>query len=182
MISTIFLSTLSLRRATGLRWTASCASIFLSTLSLRRATCLFYMDDFVIIDFYPRSPCGERPKQQQIASRSTNFYPRSPCGERHTKGRHAGRVKYFYPRSPCGERRTNTRTTRWQIRRFLSTLSLRRATAVIRQFPSHARFLSTLSLRRATVENIRHKNVRGDFYPRSPCGERQRGPRPHKRR
>ena len=35
-------------------------------------------------------------------------------------------------------------------------------------------FLSTLSLRRATLDGIIFlKNV-GHFYPRSPCGERQR--------
>ena len=57
-----------------------------------------------------------------------NFYPRSPCGERHDATLHClrvmrisihallaesdvapvlavGRAGYFYPRSPCGERR-----------------------------------------------------------------------------
>ena len=78
----LFLSTLSLRRATGLRWTASCASVFLSTLSLRRATrpmpltpcALTFLSTLslrratacgnlrapTVPDFYPRSPCGER--------------------------------------------------------------------------------------------------------------------------
>ena len=56
----IFLSTLSLRRATnsGMKWQVPCT--FLSTLSLRRATKiedLFGGDDYY---FYPRSPCGER--------------------------------------------------------------------------------------------------------------------------
>ena len=34
-------------------------------------------------DFYPRSPCGERP--DDLGDRLANycdFYPRSPCGER----------------------------------------------------------------------------------------------------
>ena len=56
----------------------------------------------------------------------------------------------FYPRSPCGERPEVFKLWR-ESRRFLSTLSLRRATR-----SSHAKsvitaFLSTLSLRRATV-------------------------------
>ena len=79
----LFLSTLSLRRATnGYDHTrgddAICihpllagsgvyfmlydtsSLIFLSTLSLRRATgCLIMIGGFVA-DFYPRSPCGER--------------------------------------------------------------------------------------------------------------------------
>ena len=56
---------------------------------------------------------------------------------------------------------------------FLSTLSLRRATIAFSfQGVQFLLFLSTLSLRRATGYNvITHGNV-GDFYPRSPCGER----------
>ena len=34
-------------------------------------------------------------------------------------------------------------------------------------------FLSTLSLRRATMIHLRSCNVKSNFYPRSPCGERQ---------
>ena len=34
-------------------------------------------------DFYPRSPCGERPNRAGLNIRQIqNFYPRSPCGER----------------------------------------------------------------------------------------------------
>ena len=34
------------------------------------------------------------------------------------------------------------------------------------------RFLSTLSLRRATLTNYQITVISDDFYPRSPCGER----------
>ena len=37
-------------------------------------------------------------------------------------------------------------------------------------------FLSTLSLRRATAINIQRPSTKNDFYPRSPCGERQDTP------
>ena len=37
----------------------------------------------------------------------------------------------------------------------------------------YALFLSTLSLRRATVKFSVSRSVISDFYPRSPCGERQ---------
>ena len=102
-------------------------SLFLSTLSLRRATCHHRHHEGRKGHFYPRSPCGERPigaydtrrilrisihallaesdlglpvSQQgsgisihallaesdfalRIIRRTfTNFYPRSPCGER----------------------------------------------------------------------------------------------------
>ena len=82
-------------------------TLFLSTLSLRRATvwphqryfpvdisihALLAESDAVHIgpnvgryDFYPRSPCGERPGCRQPCARPTkDFYPRSPCGERPT--------------------------------------------------------------------------------------------------
>ena len=34
-------------------------------------------------DFYPRSPCGERPCGRRVGLPvAGHFYPRSPCGER----------------------------------------------------------------------------------------------------
>ena len=122
---------------------------FLSTLSLRRATWLelflYYQDN----NFYPRSPCGERPLRQLQSALCRNFYPRSPCGERrylintyhrifgisihallaesdHPQTSNHPHNTNFYPRSPCGERPVN--------------------------------------IQRPTAKN--------DFYPRSPCGER----------
>ena len=125
--------------------------IFLSTLSLRRATCLV---GFVCLrllisihallaesdmihprflnvrsNFYPRSPCGERHLQalqvrraQQISIHAllaesdaevggsnqsiVNFYPRSPCGERQPENPIIAYDNDFYPRSPCGERQS----------------------------------------------------------------------------
>ena len=57
--------------------------------------------------------------------------------------------------------------------KFLSTLSLRRATASrLAPVISEALFLSTLSLRRATVAYSRLFAWIAYFYPRSPCGER----------
>ena len=58
----------------------------------------------------------------------SNFYPRSPCGERLICTNVKVPLLDFYPRSPCGERH-GTRTASRYIIRFLSTLSLRRATA-----------------------------------------------------
>ena len=61
-VGVLFLSTLSLRRATCQRLRMqSSVRPFLSTLSLRRAT----FDNITLrgcaANFYPRSPCGERP-------------------------------------------------------------------------------------------------------------------------
>ena len=157
----------------GHRWIECRHPLFLSTLSLRRATRQKLYAQRLFSDFYPRSPCGERPalktikalfdtisihallaESDQPRSRKTgrlppflstlslrratttlksltayqkNFYPRSPCGERPQKRYHGSpaagisihallaesdcwsppacrcRVD-FYPRSPCGER------------------------------------------------------------------------------
>ena len=107
-----------------------------------------------VLNFYPRSPCGERLAAHSPTPRAAiNFYPRSPCGERHNNH---GREKplwsisihallaesdrlavcmcaislNFYPRSPCGERRLPT-ALRTPHHKFLSTLSLRRATELL---------------------------------------------------
>ena len=147
----VFLSTLSLRRATpyltgafyeivisihALLAESDIACIggivdnvgFLSTLSLRRATrCGHYC--------YRRSPY---------------FYPRSPCGERLPKSPSVGGNCNFYPRSPCGERLPTIASIFARLA-FLSTLSLRRATRSIAVCVRRMSiFLSTLSLRRAT--------------------------------
>ena len=62
-VKSIFLSTLSLRRATNEDRYGQQFWRFLSTLSLRRATPSKTRRLTNLIDFYPRSPCGERPSK-----------------------------------------------------------------------------------------------------------------------
>ena len=81
---------------------------------------------------------------------SAYFYPRSPCGERHSGNGNLASHCNFYPRSPCGERPV--------VPVELTTL---------------VKFLSTLSLRRATINPLWLMGYDVDFYPRSPCGERR---------
>ena len=57
--------------------------------------------------------------------------------------------------------------------RFLSTLSLRRATGKVKVVEPGLAFLSTLSLRRATFRKLLYPGSTRNFYPRSPCGERR---------
>ena len=57
--------------------------------------------------------------------------------------------------------------------KFLSTLSLRRATVDTVKLTNAMLFLSTLSLRRATRKLPMREPTALHFYPRSPCGERQ---------
>ena len=106
-------------------------------------------------NFYPRSPCGERLRRQRARRGPQHFYPRSPCGERHRTRRAVSYVTaYFYPRSPCGERLGIVCRNDFRCK-FLSTLSLRRATESNRvDNVQDFVFLSTLSLRRATTVNF----------------------------
>ena len=78
--------------------------VFLSTLSLRRATSRHCGRLKSKRHFYPRSPCGERRIEPIFGKINTNFYPRSPCGERPDKHAQQPKQQDFYPRSPCGER------------------------------------------------------------------------------
>ena len=195
----------------------ACAAIFLSTLSLRRATHCLPCNMARRGNFYPRSPCGERrcglskayvsilisihallaesdPKRRLTPSSGWYFYPRSPCGERrhtfapllhdfvisiHALLAESDRMRsffllglhYFYPRSPCGERlKLGYGGTKSEI--FLSTLSLRRATG-------HGGLLvhwCVISIHALLAESDPAQPKRGPdhdyFYPRSPCGER----------
>ena len=124
-------------------------------------------------DFYPRSPCGERPCTSICRVRLTLFLSTLSL-RRATVWPHqryfpvdisihallaesdafrSPRIALmvdFYPRSPCGERLPAIGRP-LTIAIFLSTLSLRRATRPGSSIPLTERFLSTLSLRRATV-------------------------------
>ena len=191
---------------------------FLSTLSLRRATtwqrgsrvtyvisihALLAESDKSIInsimqrnDFYPRSPCGERPLPNTTRCRVIHFYPRSPCGERPRLASifsDGAKISIHALLAESDNQLHVNGTTKTVI--FLSTLSLRRAThktgnncidycisihallaesdggCVAGNWP-RVIFLSTLSLRRATALAPEENPTQKNFYPRSPCGER----------
>ena len=123
-------------------------------------------------NFYPRSPCGERPCWRwDNPNTKPNFYPRSPCGERRNKHTIITGGKHFYPRSPCGERRCEPwpphRTTQ-----FLSTLSLRRATSAQAAFPPGECISIHALLAESDAAMAAMAFTAAYFYPRSPCGER----------
>ena len=146
----VFLSTLSLRRATRQQNRPLRHSGFLSTLSLRRATLAH--DTYVIMEAFLSTLSLRRATKHFTGAESHD--------------------PDFYPRSPCGERRFDSGTF-VPAEKFLSTLSLRRATqAKALKIAAHGIsihallaesdlqnfliclsffvFLSTLSLRRAT--------------------------------
>ena len=78
--------------------------------------------------FYPRSPCGERPPGRAPLSRviAISIHALLAESDNGNLGRHRG-DNDFYPRSPCGERLAVADLSKRDVR-FLSTLSLRRAT------------------------------------------------------
>ena len=124
--------------------------------------------------FYPRSPCGERPRKWAFPTPTrVNFYPRSPCGERRWPPALLP-VRRIFLSTLSLRRATHCRIDEWQ-RRHISIHALLAESDVwpddcTRQ---EGQFLSTLSLRRATVRSTQARPPNGDFYPRSPCGERQ---------
>ena len=177
-------------------WMAPSRPLFLSTLSLRRATDKIMSVSSGLKNFYPRSPCGERPMMPLMGvililflstlslRRATSLAPKPKtkateflstlslrrATASNQKARQGQRISIhallaesddfkrlgllgwlnFYPRSPCGER-----------------------PSIAGRITSNGTFLSTLSLRRATMIHPHSCNVRLNFYPRSPCGERR---------
>ena len=101
----IFLSTLSLRRATVMNNIIFMPREFLSTLSLRRATSSGIKKNLQGFNFYPRSPCGERPRQAGQQQQHHNISIHALLAESDADGLlFFVRRRNFYPRSPCGER------------------------------------------------------------------------------
>ena len=193
-------------------------TLFLSTLSLRRATNSSVNTADKEANFYPRSPCGERRRKAfsiflpirisihaLLAESDTqgvfnlfanpDFYPRSPCGERRQAARrqtvgtaisiHALLAEsdtsswgcklpksYFYPRSPCGERPAPVSQMPGVSIISIHALLAESDGCRFVFLTLTVRFLSTLSLRRATEVSGDTWQRGSNFYPRSPCGER----------
>ena len=80
---------------------------------------------------------------------------------------------YFYPRSPCGERQANTRAERQEQHISIHALLAESDSRQFGEVYEQDTFLSTLSLRRATELLKLLYPGSTNFYPRSPCGERQ---------
>ena len=103
-------------------------------------------------DFYPRSPCGERPRPPGLL--------------------HSWRF-YFYPRSPCGERPARPRNN--PVGGDISIHALLAESDVVNVCGSLAR--SVISIHALLAESDTGRIVRHSldtyFYPRSPCGERR---------
>ena len=127
----------------------------------------------VLLNFYPRSPCGERLRACPVSSPRRYFYPRSPCGERLRACPVSSPRRYFYPRSPCGERQTHTNKTNGGTYHISIHALLAESDGV----PYRFKVTKTISIHALLAES--DTNIFGGvylciayFYPRSPCGER----------
>ena len=128
--------------------------IFLSTLSLRRATIVTIAVPRIERNFYPRSPCGERPYKSIHYLQVSCISIHALLAESDQPGRSARQWHdYFYPRSPCGERRGRRASQHHRNR-----ISI------------HALLAESDCTLACPIQVNRH------FYPRSPCGERQLRP------
>ena len=147
--------------------------LFLSTLPARGATCHSIGMGPIIFHFYPRSPRGERPAERQKAiaenhisihapregsdrpglgypRRHQHFYPRSPRGERHSPTISMWSFSHFYPRSREGSDAEQYQATFGEV--VISIHAPREGS----------------DWARGHLDDVEP----GDFYPRSPRGER----------
>ena len=126
-----------------------------------------------ITDFYPRSPCGERrPAQHQALRKSwISIHALLAESDYHQKWL-LHTFFHFYPRSPCGERLKEL--TYKDFEDYISIHALLAESDLPQRsdIAFYYRFLSTLSLRRATPRSVTIPDPVRYFYPRSPCGER----------
>ena len=122
--------------------------------------------------FYPRSPCGERHTLTDDVSSGGNFYPRSPCGERPNFCRNRFCPTCISIHALLAESDSTTIITICTVPRFLSTLSLRRATFIQVKNTPKARISIHALLAESDGPMERGQVYYINFYPRSPCGER----------
>ena len=147
--------------------------IFLSTLSLRRATMFAGILPHDGRIFYPRSPCGERPSTTIIticivpflSTLSLRRATLSPKAKNESN-------RIFYPRSPCGERQPF-----WQTYRCATCFSihalLAESDACSAGLPdSPGLFYPRSPCGERLCHAVALQLTIQVFYPRSPCGER----------
>ena len=168
----VFLSTLSLRRATAKAEAAAKTAEFLSTLSLRRATppSLIFLYPAFLSTLSLRRATAPAATVWRICC---DFYPRSPCGERRSRWCCSGRCRRISIHALLAESDSSDN----DFQTGQAVISIHALLAESDPPPRPLRtgavvFLSTLSLRRATRNWIVMATSPANFYPRSPCGER----------
>ena len=130
----------------------------------------------LLINFYPRSPCGERHFLPSTTPYWNIFLSTLSVRRATPSARYIAVLEHFSIQGLLAEIVLIWVYKFKRCKIFLSTLSLRRATQNNSLSWRVIPFLSTLSLRRATVKITEKPEERVDFYPRSPCGERPQRP------
>ena len=120
---------------------------------MRRATFPLYNYIITYVNFYPRSPCGERqPKSTACVSRTVFL---STLSLRRATATRCQVLEldstHFYPRSPCGERPKKNRPSCFALLISIHALLAESDKMELDSTAGRITFLSTLSLRRATT-------------------------------
>ena len=150
-LGTLFQSTLSLRRATGCGSAADAGRLPISIHALLAESDEPLWEQYKrIINFNPRSPCGERPGEVDMGQNPIRFQSTLSLRRATSKGVFQGlRTGYFNPRSPCGERPDD-----FPVEYPVDEISI------------HA------LLAESDATYSKFAIAPGNFNPRSPCGER----------
>ena len=123
-------------------------------------------------NFYPRSPCGERPEGASARIRPVIISIHALLAESDNVVLALQlSVTDFYPRSPCGERRIQAQ--RAVLVAAISIHALLAESDGLLTHSGHPLYISIHALLAESDYPSAACRPRGaDFYPRSPCGER----------
>ena len=147
-------------------------SLFLSTLSLRRATNTSIAGRITSNDFYPRSPCGERRwlRCWQLAARDISIH--ALLAESDEVAKRTTDIRPISIHALLAE--SDDKSKKSKTKKQISIHALLAESDGTESMPNRPeeQFLSTLSLRRATCRAETSESRYRHFYPRSPCGER----------
>ena len=160
-------------------WSQLNNDLFLSTLSLRRATEYWVGGYGTANNFYPRSPCGERlgAPVDRMPSSSISIHALLAESDHETTLYRVVETQFL---STLSLRRATTHpVTILVCEIFLSTLSLRRATLMWYQCNTVVKISIHALLAESDQSRGSVSMPRYNFYPRSPCGERHQPQKRH---
>ena len=148
----LFLSTLSLRRATYYWRDAGNRQHISIHALLAESDVAVYAASVAYANFYPRSPCGERLRTMQVLTCTHQFLSTLSLRRATSIGKDGNKYFVISIHALLAESDNCPGAAGLRKMRFLSTLSLRRATSWSAcRIRRAILFLSTLSLRRATM-------------------------------
>ena len=171
--STIFLSTLSLRRATSPRRSSTVTPSISIHALLAESDQWFINGKGRLAYFYPRSPCGERPVHYiyLFCLVCISIHALLAESDRSAKSFFCG-ILVISIHALLAESDWESNVVDPFVELFLSTLSLRRATMLALNFCTVINISIHALLAESDRPAHRRRPAHCHFYPRSPCGER----------